>query len=45
MNLEQAWIEFQLLLLDNGAQIREDIPDSEVWAEVETRLVSGGDGS
>lgn len=27
---EEAWIAFQVLLLDNGAQIRDEIPD-EVW--------------
>jgi hypothetical protein len=35
---DQAWIEFQLLLLDHGAQIRDEIPDADVWADIETRL-------
>ncbi len=25
----RAWLEFQLLLLEHGAQIRDDIPASE----------------
>lgn len=35
---ERAALELQLLLLDNGAEIRDEIPDSEVWAEIEERL-------
>lgn len=35
---EEAWIAFQLLLLDNGAQIRDEIPDEDVWADIEARL-------
>ena len=38
-----AWIELQLLLLDNGAQIRTTIPDQDVWADIEVRLVGDAD--
>lgn len=34
----EAWLKLQLLLLDTGAQIRTYIPDSDVWADIETRL-------
>jgi hypothetical protein len=31
-----AWIEFQLLLLDAGAQIRDTIPDGEADGDLPT---------
>lgn len=33
------WMQLQLLLLNNGAQIRTTIPDQDVWKDIETRLV------
>lgn len=34
----EAWLKLQILMLDQGAQIRTYIPDEDVWADIETRL-------
>lgn len=43
MDKERARLEFQLLLLDNGAQIKDTISDREVWEDIEARLVTDAD--
>lgn len=42
-NNPKAWMELQLLLLDNGAQIRTTIPSEDIWADIETRLKPDAD--
>ena len=34
MSPEEAWIKFQLLLVDNGAAIRDEIPETENMSEI-----------
>jgi hypothetical protein len=36
----EAAIRLQLLLLDSGAQIRNDIPDDWTWRDIEARLIA-----
>jgi hypothetical protein len=35
---DKAALELQLLLLDNGAVIRDRIPDKDIWDDLEERL-------